>query len=214
MEAIGVEDEAVLDQQLDGVRALRARTPAVGAPPSALFDHGDRLIHHLEFFVALEVARDLVIVAVTFHHMAVGEDCLDRFRKTLGDGPARQECRLDVLFLQNPQQPINGMVRAVFALAPHFIVEDAVLVRLHVLAALEIEGQKHGGPLSTRPTDEMVVMVFLEHGRISHVAARMPAASAGEEAILHGFRWIEQAARVARPATVAITFIQCLRILR
>jgi hypothetical protein len=98
MEAIGVEDEAVLDQQLDGVRALRARTPAVGAPPSALFDHRDRLLHHLGFFLALEVARDLVMVAVTFHDMAMGEDRLDRFRKTLGDGPARQECRLDVLF--------------------------------------------------------------------------------------------------------------------
>src|SRR5919109_955565 len=163
MEAIGVEDETVLDQQLDGVRTLRARTPAVGAPTSALFDHRDRLLHHLDFFVAPEVARDLVMIAVTFHHMAMGENRLDRFWKTLGDGSACQECRLDVLFLQNPQQPINGMVWAVFALAPHFIIEDAVVVRLHVFAALEIEGQKYGGTLPARPMDEMIVVIFLEH---------------------------------------------------
>src|SRR5437763_12791515 len=44
-------------------------------------------------------------------------------------------------FLQNPQQPINRVMRPVFALAPHLVIEDAVLVRLDVLAALEVEGQ-------------------------------------------------------------------------
>ena len=56
------------------------------------------------------------------------------------------------------------MVRAVFPLAPHLVIQNAVLVRLHVLAALEIEGQKNGGALAARPTDQMVVVVFLEHG--------------------------------------------------
>src|SRR5262245_35693959 len=111
--------------------------------------------------------------------MAVGKDRLNCFGKTLGDGPASQERRLDVLFLQNPQQPINGMVRSVFALAPHFVIEDAVLVRLHVLAALEIEGQKDCGSLAARPTDEMIVVVFLEHGffPLRTPDSRAPAAS-------------------------------------
>src|SRR4029077_13814841 len=68
------------------------------------------------------------------------------------------------LFLQDPQQPVDRMVRAVLALAPHLVIENAVLVRLHVLAALEIEGQENGGALAARPTDQMVVVVFLEHG--------------------------------------------------
>ena len=97
-------------------------------------------------------------------HMAAIEDGLHRLREALGDGAAGQEGGLDVLFLQNPQQPIDRMVGAVFALAPHFVIEEAVLVRLHVLAALEVEGQKDGGPFPARPTDEMVVMVFLDHG--------------------------------------------------
>jgi hypothetical protein len=28
---------------------------------------------------------------------------------------------------------------------------------------LEVEGQKDGGPLPTRPADQMVIVVFLEH---------------------------------------------------
>ena len=166
MEAVGVKDEAVLDQKLDRVRALRARTPPVGTPPRPFVDHCDRLLHHVGFFLTLEVSRDLVIVAVPFHHMAVGKNRLNGLRKTLDDRPAGQERRLDVLFFQNPQQPIDCMVRTVFTLAPHFVVENAVLVRLHVLAALEIERQKDRGPLSARPMDEMVVMIFLEHGCI------------------------------------------------
>src|SRR5205823_6738911 len=64
------------------------------------------------------------------------------------------------------QQPINCMVRTVFALTPHFVVENAVLVRFYVLAALEVERQEHRCPLSARPTDEMVIVIFLEHGCI------------------------------------------------
>jgi hypothetical protein len=55
-------------------------------------------------------------------------------------------------------------VRAVFALAPHLVIQDAVLVRLDVLAALEVEGKKHAGALAFGPADEIVVVVFLEHG--------------------------------------------------
>src|SRR5205085_8223535 len=50
--------------------------------------------------------------------------------------------------------------------SPHFVVENAVLVRLYVLAALEVERQEHRCPLSARPTDEMVIVIFLEHGCI------------------------------------------------
>src|SRR5215471_10659673 len=74
VEAVGVEHVAVLDQELDGVGALGARAPAVAAPPGALLDHGDGLLHHLVLFVARQVARDLVIVAVALHHMPVVED--------------------------------------------------------------------------------------------------------------------------------------------
>src|SRR5262245_812308 len=107
----------------------------------------------------------------------MGKDRLDCFGKTLGDRPASQKRRPDVLFLQNSQQPINGMVRSVFALAPHFVIEDAVLVRLHVLAALEVEGQKDCGSLAARPTDEMIVVVFLEHGSFP---LRMPESTSAE----------------------------------
>src|SRR5215475_4831377 len=163
MEAVGVEGEAVLDQQLEGIGALRARAPAMRPPAGALLDHGDGPLHHGVFLVARQVARDLVIVAVAFHHMAVVEDRLHRFREALRDRAAGQERRLDILFLQDPQQPVDRMVRAVFALAPHLVIENAVLVRLAVLAALEIESQKHAGPLGLRPADEVVIVIFFEH---------------------------------------------------
>src|SRR5205807_1640055 len=163
VEAVGVEHEAIVDQELDGARALGARAPAVAAPSGALLDHGDGLLHHLILLIARQVAGDLVIVAVAFHHMAMIKDGLHRLGEALGDRAAGQECGLDVLFLQNPQQSINRVMGTVFTLAPHFVVQNAVLVRLHILAALEIEGQKDRGTLPARPTDEVVVMVFLQH---------------------------------------------------
>src|SRR5262245_41981336 len=164
VKAVGVEHEPVLDEQLDGVGALGAGAPAIAAASRALLDHGDGFLHHLVFLAARQVARDLVIVAMAFDHMAVVEDGLHRLRETLGDRPASQERRLDVLFFQYSQQPVDRMMRAVLTLAPHLVIQDAVLVRLHVLAALEIEGQKDRGALAARPTNQMVVMVFLEHG--------------------------------------------------
>src|SRR5437764_2153342 len=127
MKAIGVEDETVLEQKLDRIRALRARTPAIRPASGPLLDHGNRLLHDLGFLIARQVARDLVIVAVALHHVTLRKDRLDCLGKALRDRPARQECRLDVFFLQNSQQPINCMVRTVFALTPHFVVENAVL---------------------------------------------------------------------------------------
>jgi hypothetical protein len=54
------------------------------------------------------------------------------------------------------------MVRAVFALAPIFVIEDTILVRLDIFAALEIEGQKYTRAFTVGPTDQMIVVVFLE----------------------------------------------------
>src|SRR4051794_8287499 len=164
VEAVSVEGEAVLDQQLKGVGALRARAPAKRPPAGALLDHGDGPLHHRVLLIAWQVARDLVVIAMAFHYMAVVEDRLYRFREALGDRAAGQEGRLDVLFLQDAQQPVDRVVRAVFALAPHLVIQNAVLVRLDVLAALEVEGQKHAGPLALRPADEVVIVIFLEHG--------------------------------------------------
>ena len=62
--------------------------------------------------------------------MAVVEDGLHGLQEALRDCPAGQESRLDVLFLQNPQQPVDRMVWSVSTLAPHFVIENAILVRL------------------------------------------------------------------------------------
>src|SRR4029079_5466252 len=75
-----------------------------------------------------------------------------------------QEGRLDVLFFQDAQQPVDRVVGTVLALAPHFVVEDAVLVRLDVLNALKVKGQENRCALAARPADEVVVVVFLDHG--------------------------------------------------
>src|SRR4029077_6951088 len=98
--------------------------------------------------------------------VAVVEDGLHGLRESLGNGAAGQESLLDVLFLEDAQDPINGVVRPVFALAPHLVIEDAVLVWLDILAALEIERQEDASPLAVRPADKMVVMVLLEHAPI------------------------------------------------
>ncbi len=167
MEAVGVEGEAVLDQELERVGALRARAPAHGAAAGAILDHGDGLLHHLVFFIARQVAGNLVIVAMAFDDVAVVEDGLHGFRKALRDRAAGQERRLDVLFLEDSQQPIDRVVRAVFALAPHLVVQNAVLVRFDVFAALEIESEKDRGALAVRPTDQVIVVIFLESGEAS-----------------------------------------------
>src|SRR5262249_50330184 len=91
VKAVGVEYEAILDQELDGVRALGARPPTIAAPSGALLDHGDGLLHHLILLITRQVAGDLVIVAVSFHHMAVVENRLHSLRETFGDRTARQE---------------------------------------------------------------------------------------------------------------------------
>src|SRR5439155_15323532 len=106
------------------------------------------LLHHLGLLLAGQVASDLVIVSVAFHHMTVVEDRLDGFGKALGDRAAGQEGRLYILLLQDPQQPIDRVVRPIFALAPHFVIEKSVLIRLDILAALKIESQKDRGALS------------------------------------------------------------------
>jgi len=117
VKAVRVEHEPVLDQKLDGVRALGARAPTIAAASRALLDRGDGFLHHLIFLIARQVARDLVIVAVAFDHMAVVEDGLHGLREALRDCPAGKESRLDVLFLQNPQQPVDRMVWSVFTMA-------------------------------------------------------------------------------------------------
>src|SRR5262249_15067299 len=71
-------------------------------------------------------------------------------------------------------QAVDRVVGAVFALAPHFVVEESVLVRLHILAALEVESQEYRGAFAARPADEMVVVIFLEHGVSLKTAAPNP----------------------------------------
>src|SRR5262249_132083 len=164
MEAVGVEHETIRDEELDGIRALGAGAPAMGAPSGTFLDHGDGLLHHLIFLAARQITGDIGLVAVAFQEMARVENGLDRLREGLGNGTAGQKGGLDVFFLENSQQSINGVVGTVLALTPHLVVQNAVLVRLHVLAALEIKGEKNGCPLAARPADEMVVVVFLEHG--------------------------------------------------
>jgi hypothetical protein len=134
------------------------------ATTRSLLDRGDGLLHHRIFFVALQIAGDLVVVTMALDHMAVVENGLHGLREPIGNGAAGQEGGLDVLFLQNAQQPIDRVVRTVFTLAPHFVIEDAVLIRFHVLSTLEVEGQEDAGSLVVRPTNKVVVVVFLEHG--------------------------------------------------
>ena len=54
-------------------------------------------------------------------------DRLDRFGEALGDGAAGDERRPDVLLLQDPQQAVDRVMGAIFALAPDLVVEDTVL---------------------------------------------------------------------------------------
>src|SRR4051812_5350106 len=66
VEAVAVPHEAVLDQELDGVGALGAGAPAIRTPSGAGLDGADGVAHDLDFFVAGEIARDLVMVAMAF----------------------------------------------------------------------------------------------------------------------------------------------------
>ncbi len=94
VEAVGVEREAVLDQQFDGVGALRAGAPAIAdAARCASGSWRWSSSSPRSSCVARQIAGDLVIVAVAFHHMAVIEDGLHRFREALGDRAAGQEGR-------------------------------------------------------------------------------------------------------------------------
>src|SRR6185312_11183547 len=141
--------------------------------------------HHLRLVLAREIARDLVVVAMAFDLVAGILNGLDRVGKALRDGTAGDEGGLHPLFLQDAQQATDRVVRAVLSLAPALIVEDAVLVRLHVLAALKIEGEHHGGPLAMRPADEVIVMIFLEHRMPRDLPTRPDPGSVAELSPYH-----------------------------
>ena len=57
---------------------VQERQP-IGRRPVFVLDRGDGLLHHRVFFVALQIAGDLVSVAVAFDHVAMVEDRLDGF---------------------------------------------------------------------------------------------------------------------------------------
>jgi hypothetical protein len=72
--------------------------------------------------------------------MAVVQDGLHRVGEPLGIAP--QVRKVAPWSLRSKPQPIYSVVGTVFALAPHFVIQNAVLIRLDVLAALKAERQK------------------------------------------------------------------------
>ncbi len=66
-------------------------------------DHVGGPAHHVVFLIAREIARDLVVIAMTGDLVTIGDDRLDGFRITLGDAAAGDERRLDAFLLENAQ---------------------------------------------------------------------------------------------------------------
>src|ERR1700728_3242598 len=139
-EGITVPEKAVLHEQFEAVGTLRTGAPAERPLSGAAADHVEGLSHHLPFLLAGEVARDLMVIAVTGDLVAAADDGLDRVREPLGDRAAGEKSRLDLLFLEDPQDAPDRRVRPVLALGIFLVVARSVGQRPHVLAALEIEG--------------------------------------------------------------------------
>src|ERR1700728_4055285 len=115
-EGITVPEKAVLHEQFEAVETLRTGAPAERPLSGAAADHVEGLSHHLPFLLAGEVARDLMVIAVTGDLVAAADDGLDRLR----------------------EPP-------------------------HVLAALEIEGERDRHPRIVRPAEAALMMMRLQH---------------------------------------------------
>src|SRR5689334_3358601 len=137
-EGIAVPEIALVHEELDAVRALRAGAPADRTPPGARLEHFERAPDDVALFLAREIARDLVVIAVAGHLVAALGDRRQRLGKSLGDPAAGHEGCLYFRLIENAEDAPNTGVRSVFALCVFFVVDLAVLVRLYVLAALKI----------------------------------------------------------------------------
>src|SRR5580704_6782396 len=106
----------MLHQEFKTVRALCARAPTERPSPGAGADHFDGLFLDFSLLLARELARYLVVIAMTGNLMAVCDNRLHRIRITLGNGAAGEEASLDALLVENAQNAPNRGVRAVLAL--------------------------------------------------------------------------------------------------
>src|SRR5687767_6457572 len=153
----------MLHQQLDAVRALGAGAPTEWLMSGAVADHVARPLHHIPFLLAGQLTGAFVMIAMACDFMPLRDDGLYRFRITFGDTATGIEGDLDLLLLENAENAPDAGVRPIFALGPFLIIERSIRKRAHVLPALEIQCQDHGGADILGPEKFAVVMVIPQH---------------------------------------------------
>src|SRR5215207_7517240 len=132
-------------QQLDAVRALGAGAPAEWLMSGAVTDHVARPLHHIRFLLAGQLTGTFMVITMACDFMALRDNGFYRFRVTFRDAATGVEGDLDLLFLKNAENAPDAGMRTIFALGPLLIIERSVGERAHVLPALEIQCQDHGG---------------------------------------------------------------------
>src|SRR5262245_21348096 len=113
-----------------------------------------------------------MMIAVTGDFVPTGNDRLYGFRKALRNAAAGEERRLDAFRLEDAQNAPDTGVRSVLALGVFLVIHQAIRQRAHILAALEVEGQRHRDPIVVGP-EELVSVVFFQHAFLPAVTSKM-----------------------------------------
>ena len=91
------------------------------------------------------------MITVAGDFMALSDDRRHGLGITFGDAAAGEKRRFDFVWSEDAQNPPNPRVGTVFALGVFLVIDPAVLIRLHVFAALKIEAQENRDPGIARP---------------------------------------------------------------
>jgi hypothetical protein len=106
-----------------------------------------------------------VVIAVAGHFVAALGDRRQRLGISLGDAAAGHEGRLDLRLVEDAEDAPDAGVRAVFTLRVFFMIDLAVLIRLHVLAALEVESQRDRETCAVGPENFSLRMMLGQHAK-------------------------------------------------
>jgi hypothetical protein len=86
-----------------------------------------------------------------------------RFGITLGNCPTGEEGRLHALVFKDTKDAPDASLRPIFGLGIFLMVAGSVRQRMHILAALEIEGQRYRDAGAVRPSKLAIVMKIIGH---------------------------------------------------
>src|SRR5581483_5243310 len=147
----------------DGVVALGASAPADRPLAGALEQHVGGAADAVLFFLAREIARDLMMVAVAGDFVAALDDRFHRLGISFRDAAAGKKGRLDADFVEHAQDAPDAGLGSVLAFRVILVVQFSVGSRPHRLAALKIERDGDRDAIFVGPRNRSLGMILADH---------------------------------------------------